>query len=100
LNRAASSGSYPISEETAVLLAFLAVMATPIEETPYWHCLDTSVVKLEKSGERPRDVAAAAIEECHSAEPRDLGINLRMKIREKLIPKLAARVVEIRASRP
>ena len=81
------------------MLLALLLATSPIEQTPYWGCLEHNVARLEVSGERPRDVAYAAIDACHSKEPTGLNPRLMEKIREKLVPKLAARVVEIRASR-
>lgn len=68
----------------------------PIEQTPYWSCLDQNVVRLERSGEAPRDVAYAAIAACQAEAPQ-WGPKLMGKVRARLVVKLSARVVEIRA---
>jgi hypothetical protein len=80
------------------MLLLIAAASSPIEQTPWWSCITTEVRRLEPSGERPRDIAIAAMDECHSSEPA-LGPQLMIKVREKMVGKAAARVVELRASR-
>ena len=76
----------------------LAASVPPIEQTAWWGCLTNGITKLERSGEKPRDIATAALDMCHSSEP-ELGPQLMMRIRAKVADRLVARVVEIRAAR-
>lgn len=82
-----------------LLLAAQAAQVDPVERAAYLSCLDKRVVVLERSGERPRDVAAAAVEECHAKEPAFGGTTYTMKVREHLVTKYAAKVVAIRADK-
>lgn len=80
------------------MILALLIQAAPIENTPYWTCLNRNTVRLERSGDEPRDIATAVLEACHTQEPQ-LAPELMAKVREKLMPKLVAKVVEIRATR-
>lgn len=80
------------------MLLALALAATPIEQTAWWECLKKEAARLEPSGERPRDIAVAAIDACHSNEPA-LGTQLMLRVRKKMVGKVASEVVRLR-SRP
>lgn len=80
----------------AVVLLFLA--AQTFQQTPYWACLKRETARLERSGERPRDVAGAALDVCHKLEP-DWTPAMAGAMHDVLMEKLADQVVEIRAAR-
>lgn len=81
-----------------ILFAAVAAQAVPFQQTYYWHCLMRATERLEVSGERPRDVADAALDLCHSQEP-DYSPRMAVAMHDVLVEKLADRVVEIRAAR-
>lgn len=78
------------------MLLFLAAQVSPIEQTPYWACLQENLARLERSGEPAADVATAALAACVRSEP-SFKPSLMRKVRAKVAQKLIARVVEIRA---
>jgi hypothetical protein len=87
-----------------VILLLVAIQAASIESTPYWTCLDKQAARLERTGERPRDVALATLDLCNEASAKfatdhGYGLTLMMKIHDRLIDKVTARVVELRAKR-
>jgi hypothetical protein len=88
---------------SAMLLA-LAATASPFEQSPWWHCLRKETVRLERSGEKPRDVAIAAMDRCRSAESdyaatHNYGLALMRAMRPKVEDRVVAMVVELRADR-
>ena len=76
--------------------------AAPIEATAYWKCLDRQATRLERTGEQPRDVALAALDLCTNASrdfaaERGYGPALMLRIHKRLVQKVTARVVQLRA---
>jgi len=90
---------------SGLLAAQVASAPSPeFQKTQYWQCVHRRAEKLERSGERPRDVAVAALEACREAEQqwateRGYGPNFMRIIRAHLMDKIIAQVVEIRAKR-
>lgn len=80
-----------------MLFALMIVAQAPVEQTPWWHCLEKEVAMLEPSRSEPADIAVAAMDACRSLEPKQLGPALLDKVRSRMVPKLVARVVQIRS---
>lgn len=88
---------------SAMLLA-LAATTSPFEQSLWWHGLRKETVRLERSGEKPRDVAIAAMDQCRSAESdyattHNYGLAFMRAMRPKVEDRVVAMVVELRADR-
>ncbi len=86
------------------MLLYLAAAASPIEQTPWWSCIKKETVRLERSGERPRDIAIATMQACRAAEQdyaveQGFGLSLMMKLRTRLEDRVVSNVVEIRTKK-
>jgi hypothetical protein len=85
-------------ERHSMMLFYLAAQGVPLSQTPYGRCVRDETVKLERSGERPRDIAVAVVDVCHSKEP-DYSPQLMKAVREQIEDAIVARVVQIRSER-
>jgi formyltetrahydrofolate synthetase len=84
------------------LLLAAAGTSAPLMQTDYGRCLERRAGELEPSGERPNDVANAAIQLCSQegqdyARNRNVSIELMDRINALAKNMIAGRIVEIRA---
>lgn len=80
------------------MLLALILLQSANPDPAYMQCAERNLIRLEVSEERPKDIAAAAVDACSSVAPAYNMSGLRA-LRTALIDRLASRIVEIRACR-